>query len=101
MPSLNRHLSFLPLALACPAASPALAAEEGDTIVVTALRTPVEEQISSSITVLDQAAIERAQPLAISDLCCARRASACRATAAMAPIRRCAFAAPIRGKPCW
>jgi hypothetical protein len=51
-----------------PLRRPRSAAEDatGDTIVVTALRTPVaQDRVSSSITVLDQAAIERAQPLAM------------------------------------
>lgn len=50
-------------------AAPAMAAGDDDTIIVNALRTPVlEEKVSTSITVLDQAAIERNQPLAVSDI---------------------------------
>ena len=41
----------------------------GDDIVVTALRTPVEQtRVASSVTVLDLADIQRAQPLALADL---------------------------------
>lgn len=81
MPRLPKFSAILPgLALAF-AAGPALAAgtaaneavneganDEG-AIIVNALRVPVaEEKVSTSITVLDQAAIERNQPLAISDI---------------------------------
>jgi vitamin B12 transporter len=45
------------------------AADDGDTIIVTALRTPVDEtRVSSSVTVLDTEALQQAQPLALSDV---------------------------------
>jgi vitamin B12 transporter len=71
MPNITRSISTLFLFVA---AFPVIAHSEevdGDSkgIVVTALRTPVEQnRVSSSITVLDQAAIERAQPIAVSDI---------------------------------
>ncbi len=49
--------------------TPAHAAADDGTIIVTALRTPVDEtQVSSSVTVLDSQALDRAQPLALSDV---------------------------------
>lgn len=56
------------LALALPSA--ALADEASDaSIVVTALRTPVEQdRVSATVTVLDETAIQRAQPVALTDL---------------------------------
>ena len=54
-------------ALGLPAV--ARAADDSDTIIVSALRTPVDsDQVPSSVTVLDQTALERAQPLALSDV---------------------------------
>ncbi|WP_353227519.1 TonB-dependent receptor [Novosphingobium sp.] len=45
------------------------AAEGGDAIVVSALRVPVEEdRVSSSVTVIDTAALQQAQPLALTDV---------------------------------
>lgn len=65
MPKLN----ILPPIALLAVASPAWAANDDGAIIVSALRTPVAEQkVSTSITVLDQAAIERDQPLAISDI---------------------------------
>ena len=51
-------------------ASPALAEEAPDsTIVVTALRSPVEQSaVSATVTVIDEAAIRAQQPIAITDL---------------------------------
>ena len=47
----------------------ARAADAGDAIVVTALRTPVDDdKVSSSVTVLDAAAIAAAQPVAVTDI---------------------------------
>lgn len=47
----------------------ALADETPDAIVVTALRTPVDQdKVSSSVTVLDAAAIAAAQPVAVTDI---------------------------------
>ncbi len=47
----------------------AFAEEPSDGLVVTAFRTPVaEDRVASSVTVLDQAAIEQQQPLALTDL---------------------------------
>jgi vitamin B12 transporter len=69
MPKLNCHLPVLALSLASLTAAPARAAEDSDTIIVTALRTPVEaDKVSSSVTVLDQAAIAREQPIAVTDI---------------------------------
>jgi vitamin B12 transporter len=55
---------------AVPAAAYAeTAADDGNTIIVSALRTPVDEtRVSSSVTVLDTAALEAAQPMALSDV---------------------------------
>jgi vitamin B12 transporter len=51
------------------AAAPDDTGADDGTIIVTALRTPVEEtQVSSSVTVLDSQALDRAQPLALSDV---------------------------------
>jgi vitamin B12 transporter len=55
-------------------AQPGLARAEddagaSDTIVVSALRTPVEaDRVSSTVTVIDQQALDRLQPLALSDV---------------------------------
>lgn len=51
-------------------ASPALADEAPDTsIVVTALRSPIEQsQVSATVTVLDEQAIHQQQPIALTDL---------------------------------
>ncbi|BAV64619.1 TonB-dependent receptor plug domain-containing protein [Sphingobium cloacae] len=66
-------LSGLPLLFACASmsahAAPATDVRPDDELVVTAFRTPVAwDKIASSITVLDQQAIEQAQPLAITDI---------------------------------
>lgn len=63
----------LPLLFVCApgAAHAAAAAAErpDDELVVTAFRTPVEwDKVASSVTVLDQQAIEQAQPLAVTDI---------------------------------
>ena len=43
-------------------------ADASDTIIVSALRTPVDaDRVPSSVTAIDQVAIERAQPLALTD----------------------------------
>jgi vitamin B12 transporter len=69
---LNTGPGFVTLAaLGLPSAAFAdsAAADDSDTIIVSALRTPVDaDQVSSSVTVIDQAALERAQPLALSDV---------------------------------
>ncbi|SCW92926.1 vitamin B12 transporter [Sphingobium faniae] len=69
------HISLLslPLLFACaPMSAHAAAAADvrpDDELVVTAFRTPVEwDKVASSVTVLDQQAIEQAQPLAITDI---------------------------------
>ena len=69
------RVSFLslPLLFVCApgAAHAAAAAAErpDDELVVTAFRTPVEwDKVASSVTVLDQQAIEQAQPLAVTDI---------------------------------
>ncbi len=81
MPTLKAYLLALPLGLlvlpttlhaetasASDAANPDDANAPQD-IVVTALRTPVPQtQVSSSVTVLDQQAIQAAQPLALIDV---------------------------------
>lgn len=60
-------LFALPLCL--PAFAHAEEAEPASSIVVTALRIPVEQsRIASSVTVLDEAAIRREQPLALTDI---------------------------------
>ncbi|MBB6122835.1 TonB-dependent receptor plug domain-containing protein [Sphingobium subterraneum] len=71
MPNIYSSISTISLFLAF---SPAIAhadeaGSDSKTIIVTALRTPVEQdRVSSSVTVLDQAAIEREQPIAVSDI---------------------------------
>ncbi|MCC6827742.1 MAG: TonB-dependent receptor [Novosphingobium sp.] len=72
MPSNTVSISTLALLLAAvPVAADASTAADADSraIVVTALRTPVaQDRISSTVTVLDQADIEREQPLAVTDV---------------------------------
>ncbi len=80
MPAFKIHILALPLGLlllpaALHAAAPDTAAASPDDanapqdIVVAALRTPVPQtQVSSSVTVLDQAAIQQAQPVALTDV---------------------------------
>ena len=72
MPTKTYPISTLALVLsAIPVAAHADGAEDAGSpaIVVTALRTPVaQDRISSSVTVLDQADIDRQQPLAVSDI---------------------------------
>ena len=69
------HIAFL--AAACPTIAHASgdggasesSVDDDSFIIVSALRVPVEQdRISSSVTVLDQADIEREQPIAISDI---------------------------------
>ena len=49
--------------------APAPEAGEADTIIVTALRTPIPlDRVANSITVLDRAAIDASQQIAVSDL---------------------------------
>lgn len=56
-------------AFALLGALPAMAEEAPGEIVVSILRTPVEsERVSSTVTVLDQAALDAAQPLAVTDV---------------------------------
>ncbi len=51
------------------AASAETSADDNGTIIVTALRAPVDEtRVSSSVTVLDRQAIETAQPIALTDV---------------------------------
>ncbi|GAO53658.1 TonB-dependent siderophore receptor [Novosphingobium sp. MD-1] len=70
-------VSALSLSLGLPVAAhaapypedPAPDAAPDTSIVVTALRTPVaQDRVSSTVTVLDEAAIRQAQPLAVTDL---------------------------------
>jgi vitamin B12 transporter len=70
-------VSVLSLSLGLPVAAhaarypedPAPDAAPDTSIVVTALRTPVaQDRVSSTVTVLDEAAIRQAQPLAVTDL---------------------------------
>ncbi|MGC4250470.1 MAG: TonB-dependent receptor [Sphingobium sp.] len=62
----------LPLLFACgPTIAHAadVAERPDDELIVTAFRTPVEwDKVASSVTVLDQQAIEQAQPLALTDI---------------------------------
>lgn len=72
MPELQLSVSahaLLLAALLTPAAVHADEAAPDDQIVVAALRTPVErDKVSSSVTVLDEAVIAQAQPVAVTDL---------------------------------
>lgn len=61
--------SFLILPLCLPATAQADEAAPDASIVVTSLRTPVEQtRVSSSVTVLDEAAIRDKQPIALTDV---------------------------------
>ncbi|GAB5349749.1 TonB-dependent receptor plug domain-containing protein [Alteriqipengyuania sp. 357] len=65
----NYRISILALAAVLPLSTAAQAEEAEDTIVVSALRTPVEiDRVSSSVTVLDLERIEQEQPIAVSDV---------------------------------
>ena len=60
---------ILPFCLLAAPASLFAQTATGDDIVVTALRTPVDhDRVASSVTVLDLADIQAAQPLALADL---------------------------------
>jgi len=68
MPNTTIRISALTLAF-LPAPLLAQTAATPDTIIVTALRTPVEhDRVASSVTVLDLADIQLAQPVALTDL---------------------------------
>ena len=57
------------LFLYLPAAAHADEGADGSTIVVTALRTPVEQtRVSATVTVLDEEAIRQQQPIALTDV---------------------------------
>ena len=64
------RLAMTTLVLCCvPVTAYAETNADDGTIIVTALRTPVDEtQVSSSVTVLDTQALESAQPLALGDV---------------------------------
>lgn len=60
---------LISLHLALPAAAHAEEAEGDPSIVVTALRTPVEQpRVSAIVTVLDEEAIQQQQPIALTDI---------------------------------
>ena len=60
---------LIALPLAIPAAARAEEGDGGSAIVVTALRTPVEQpRVSAIVTVLDEAAIQQEQPIALTDI---------------------------------
>lgn len=62
-------LACLVTPVLCPASACAAEAEDGDTIIVSALRTPVEAQrAAATVTVIDDAQIVAAQPLSITDI---------------------------------
>lgn len=62
-------VSPLFLSSAAPCRAEGMGADDSTSIVVTALRTSVaQDKVTSSVTVLDQAAIEREQPIAVSDV---------------------------------
>ena len=67
---MTRSQLLLASALAClPVSAHAADLAADGTIVVSALREPVDQdQVASSVTVLDTGAIERAQPIALTDL---------------------------------
>ena len=55
--------------LALPIGARAADAADDGTIIITALRTPVDAtKVSASVTVIDSAALDQAQPLALSDV---------------------------------
>ena len=63
------HACFLVFPLCLPATAGAEEAAPDSSIVVTVLRTPVEQtRVSSSVTVLDEAAIREEQPIALTDV---------------------------------
>ncbi len=65
------RLSITALALCAVLGQPARAHADNtaDVIIVTALRDPVDaDQVAASVTVLDQSALQRAQPLALTDV---------------------------------
>ena len=65
----NYRISILALAAVLSLSTAAHAEDADDTIVVSALRTPVEtDRVSSSVTVLDLERIEQEQPIAVSDV---------------------------------
>ena len=65
----NYRVSILALAAVLSLSTAAHAEDADDTIVVSALRTPVEtDRVSSSVTVLDLERIEQEQPIAVSDV---------------------------------
>jgi vitamin B12 transporter len=68
-PTFLNTVSLLSLSLCLPAAAHAEEAAPDSSIVVSVLRAPVEvDRVSSSVTVLDEAAIRQEQPIALTDI---------------------------------
>ena len=64
--TINAIVTLAAIGLPCVAQAKS---DDFDTIIVSALRTPVDaDRVPSSVTVLDQSAIEQAQPIALTDV---------------------------------
>lgn len=69
MPNLICRAGLAAPVLLAVLAVPTAHAEDGEVLVVTALRAPIEaDRVPSSVSVIDQSGLDRAQPLALSDV---------------------------------